>query len=113
MTDEEMAEEIANKRCHDIMCYGHCSFNSPKHHRCGEWHREYNCALAGLKAGRPQWHKVANGDLPKIGSSCLVYLANDFVIIARLREDNVWTTNGHNAFENVIAWCEIPKFDKE
>ena len=69
--------------------------------------------LAGLKAGRPQWHKVANGDLPKIGSSCLVYLANDFVIIARLREDNVWTTNGHNAFENVIAWCEIPTFDKE
>lgn len=48
--EEKIAEEIANKRCHEIMCYGHCSFNSPKHHRCGEWHREYNCALAGLKA---------------------------------------------------------------
>ena len=54
MTDEALgkkAEEIANKRCHEIMCWGHCSFSSPKHHRCGEWHREYNCALAGLKAG--------------------------------------------------------------
>jgi hypothetical protein len=65
MKDEEMAEEIANKRCHEIMCFGHCNFNSPKHHRCGEWHREYNCALEGLKAGRPQWHKVADGDLPR------------------------------------------------
>ena len=52
MKDEELAEEIANKRCHEIMCYGHCSFNSPKHHRCGEWHREYNCALEGIKTGR-------------------------------------------------------------
>ena len=39
---EKEAEEIANKRCHEIMCFGYCSFNSPKHHRCGEWHREYN-----------------------------------------------------------------------
>ena len=51
MKDEERAEEIANKRCHEIMCYGHCSFNSPKHHRCGEWHREYNCALDGYNEG--------------------------------------------------------------
>ena len=48
---EKDAEEIANKRCHEIMCYGHCSFNSPKHHRCGEWHREYECALKGAEFG--------------------------------------------------------------
>ena len=48
---EKEAEEIANKRCHEIMCYGHCSFSSPKHHRCGEWHREYNCALDGYHEG--------------------------------------------------------------
>ena len=48
---EKEAEEIANKRCHEIMCYGHCSFSSPKHHRCGEWHREYECALKGAEFG--------------------------------------------------------------
>jgi hypothetical protein len=52
MKDEEMAEEIANKRCHEFMCYGHCSFNSPEYHGCGGWHREYDCALKGIKAGR-------------------------------------------------------------
>jgi molybdopterin-guanine dinucleotide biosynthesis protein A len=68
--------------------------------------------LAGLEAGRPKWYKVADGDLPKIGKPCLVYLANDNVITAKLREDNVWTTNGRNAFENVIAWFEIPIYNK-
>ena len=48
---EKEAEEIANKRCHEIMCFGHCSFSSPKHHRCGEWHREYNCAKEGIEFG--------------------------------------------------------------
>ena len=46
---EKEAEEIANKRCHEIMCFEHCSFSSPKHHRCGEWHREYNCAKEGIE----------------------------------------------------------------
>ena len=78
MTDEEMAEEIANKRCHEIMCYGHCSFNSPKHHRCGEWHREYNCALEGIKAGRPQWHYVKDGDLPKVYQKCYFIYSNSY-----------------------------------
>ena len=78
-------------------------------------HEELYCA--GFEAGakyvhdRSKWHKVADGDLPKIDKPCLVYLVNDCVITARLREDNVWTTNGRNAFENVIAWCEIPKFE--
>ena len=64
---EKEAEEIANKRCHEIMCYGHCSFNSPKHHRCGEWHREYNCALAGLHEGQPKWHDLKKNpsDVPQ------------------------------------------------
>ena len=64
---ETEAEEIANKRCHEIMCYGHCSFSSPKHHRCGEWHREYECALKGAEFGynkANEWHYVKDGDLP-------------------------------------------------
>lgn len=54
-----------------------------------------------------EWHYVKNGDLPKTGNPCLVYLVNDCALVARLREDNVWTIDGHNAFENVIAWKEI------
>jgi hypothetical protein len=91
MKDEEMAEEIANKRCHEIMCYGHCSFSSPKHHRCGEWHREYNCALDGYHEGfkdcaksrlnvttisdcpiKDDWHYVKDGDYPKEKGNYLV-----------------------------------------
>ena len=114
MKDEEMAEEIANKRCHEIMCYGHCSFNSPKHHRCGEWHREYNCALAGLKAGRPRWHKVADGDLPKENKLYLVAIKDNGLAIAYFNGRH-WETKfnlgdfGH-LVETVIAWCEIPQF---
>ena len=65
---EKEAEEIANKRCHEIMCYGHCSFSSPKHHRCGEWHREYNCAKEGIEFGynkANEWHYPSKGELPK------------------------------------------------
>ena len=61
---EKEAEEIANKRCHEIMCFGHCSFSSPKHHRCGEWHREYNCAKEGIEFGynkANEWHYVKDG----------------------------------------------------
>ena len=114
MFDKE-AEEIANKRCHEIMCYGHCSFNSPKHHRCGEWHREYNCALEGIKAGRPQWHDAKNGDLPN--GSCLVFYKDTSGVNSYSVVHPSWYIAGIKAFfENnprIIAWCEIPSFDKE
>ena len=61
---EKEAEEIANKRCHEIMCFGHCSFSSPKHHRCGEWHREYNCAKEGIEFGynkANEWYLLKDG----------------------------------------------------
>ena len=53
MTDEEKAEEYAIENW--------------------EWYeagqKDYEALkqafLAGLKAGRPKWHKVADGDLPK------------------------------------------------
>ena len=59
---EKEAEEIANKRCHEIMCYGHCSFSSPKHHRCGEWHREYECALKGAEFGYNKANEWQTGE---------------------------------------------------
>ena len=118
MKDEEIAEEIANKRCHEIMCYGHCSFNSPKHHRCGEWHREYNCALEGLKASRPQWHDTRHAtcieDYPQDKDKLYAFKVNkakyekDTPIIEYMigsSDDCYYEAMMHK----VIAWCEIPK----
>ena len=120
MKDEEKAEEIANKRCHEIMCYGHCSFNSPKHHRCGEWHREYNCALEGLKAGRPQWHDLRKdpNDLPDEGTYLVVWQnARGYreTMLMNYEEDDEeklhWFDDEQDCWDNdVIAWCEIPQF---
>lgn len=95
MTEEQKAEEIANKRCHEIGCFGHCNFSSPKHHRCGEWHREYNCALDGYHEGfkdcaksrlnvttisdcpiKDDWHYVKDGDYPKDNKPVLCILGN-------------------------------------
>lgn len=55
MTDEEMAEEYADK--YNIMNED----LSPKSPR----HIVLECFLAGFKASRPKWHKVAERDLPK------------------------------------------------
>jgi len=82
MTVEQKAEEIANKRCHEIMCFGHCNFSSPKHHRCGEWHREYNCALDGYHECQKEheWHDLEKDptDLPKHTNSVLGYCRGDY-----------------------------------
>ena len=116
MKDEEMAEEIANKRCHEIMCYGHCSFNSPKHHRCGEWHREYNCALEGIKAGRPQWHDLEKEptDLPKDNHNVWCKALDHYGEGWYDKDTNTWTLiyRGYH-LHCIEAWCEIPTFDKE
>lgn len=70
--------------------------------------------LAGLKAGRPQWHKVADGDLPKIENRIVLcvciggYINNEPNYVYKLL-----TSREFCLFQPVIAWCEIPTFDKE
>lgn len=63
------AEKIAYKKlCSERICYYHCNFSSPKHHRCGEWHRCYESAKEGMELGYDkanEWHYVKDGDLPK------------------------------------------------
>ena len=115
MKDEEMAEEIANKRCHEIMCYGHCSFNSPKHHRCGAWHREYNCALEGLKAGRPQWHTpdVPTSQIHKVVLGYIKHYNSKRFCLVRRNGEWWYDAGTYNDEVKLIAWCEIPTFDKE
>lgn len=109
---EKEAEEIANKRCHEIMCYGHCSFSSPKHHRCGEWHREYNCAKEGIEYAynkANEWHYVKDGDLPKTTTPVLVILESGVPYVSWISSDKGWwfCTNYYTGEDKVIAWKEI------
>lgn len=58
------------------------------------------------------WHDLRKypEDLPEKGLWVLT-VRNGVQLLAYLREDSVWTTDGHNAFENVTAWCRIPRYE--
>ena len=111
---EKEAEEIANKRCHEIMCFGHCSFSSPKHHRCGEWHREYNCAKEGIEYGynkANEWHFVKDGDYPKDRTEKKYLVALKSEYSGFFYETDIWCESLHCFASNnptkVYAWKEI------
>ena len=126
MTAEQKAEEIANKRCHEIGCFGHCNFSSPKHHRCGEWHREYNCALDGYNEGfkdcakarlnvttisdcpiKDDWHYVKD-ELPELYKDVLVVFPRGDCDVKRLTNHNEWVGRGSwCSLTDVVAWKEI------
>ena len=129
MTAEQKAEEIANKRCHEIMCYGHCNFSSPKHHRCGEWHREYNCALDGYHEGfkdcaksrlnvttisdcpiKDDWHYVKDEGTPIHEGHYLVCLRNknhDILDCWILFDKDVGWYSLQVRLVDIYAWKEI------
>ena len=117
---EKEAEEIANKKlCSERICYNHCNFNSPKHHRCGDWHRIYECAKESAEFGynkANEWHKVADGDLPKENKLYFVKIKDNGLAIAYFNGRH-WETRynlgdyGH-CVETVIAWREIPTFEE-
>ena len=118
MTDEEMAEEYRKDLKSkfflsvpqlDLACQGY-----------------KDGFIAGLKAGRPQWHDLRKdpNDLPKeVGNYLVCYLdtmlnRNVFMLeYVDFLEDSRWideTSHEIEKFdEGVIAWCEIPTFDKE
>lgn len=54
MSDEEMAEEYARE---NEEVYG-----SDEYGDITDYNNIKEAFLAGLKAGRPKWHKVADGD---------------------------------------------------
>ena len=79
--------------------------------------------LAGLKAGKPQWHNLEKdpNDLPDEGTYLVVW-QNDKgykeIFIMNYEEDDEedlhWVDGDcENQDEYIIAWCEIPTFDKE
>ena len=70
--------------------------------------------LAGLKAGRPQWHDLRKDptDLPKDTVSVLI--SRGLPRTDRARYNGKWYGYySDDEIEDVIAWCEIPTFDKE
>ena len=84
--------------------------------------------LAGLKAGSPQWHKVADGDLPEKEDVCLIYTTKGFLLGhyeqggsdgkvdycgEPYSDFTEYPSEEELVANEVIAWCEIPTFDKE
>lgn len=100
MTDEEMAEkyviDTGNNDC------------------------TIEAFLAGLKAGRPEWHKVADGDLPEaenhFWSRTVLFQTNKGSLIIGFYDHAVkawFEKSTDDIVFNVIAWCEIPKYTEE
>lgn len=118
MIDEEMAEDYANEYVpliapiddkfyiltkEDIVkILRDCSIDS---------------YLDGLKAGRPKWHKVTDGDFPKrderfTANVSVPVMIQDNAFACYCYDDKQWYSRGI-VLSNVIAWCEIPKFEEE
>lgn len=85
--------------------------------------------LAGLKAGSPKWHKVADGDLPKPNIAVLIGLQfekriTNYIAYYRPSIKKWQLYNLHEAqrqpidddyidSDEVIEWCEIPTYTDE
>ena len=101
MTDEEMAEEYANT----VKC---------------EWENDtywVDCRdevtdayLAGLKAGKPKWHKVADGDLPDIECSVLIYCIGGYRIEKYYKDKKLF---GEFSLNFVHGWQYLPDYIEE
>lgn len=107
MTDKEMAEQFAdNISGLELTCSLLSAKDKSHAYRLGR----YDGFLAGLKAGRPKWHKVADGDLPKDENDVLVYSGEDWRMCVGRYSPNykAWETGC-----DTIAWCEMPKYTEE
>ena len=100
MTDEEMAEEYArNEMPFDILENGEKIYTE---NDIKEAH------LAGLKAGRPKWHKVADGDLPKkedLEMQVLCFTHDGYQLLSLFSDPKPIFKH-----YEVIAWCEMSEY---
>ena len=53
------------------------------------------------------WHYPSQGELSPRGEQVLCWLWNGNYVLAFIREDDEWTTNGKNAFDGVKCWQYI------
>ncbi len=119
MTDEEMAEEKGNE---------YISLQKQNVYARLQRKGYIDGFLAGLKAGRPQWHKVADGDLPEKEDVYLIYTTKGY-LLGHYEQGGAdgkvdycgepysdfteYPSEEELVANEVIAWCEIPTFDKE
>lgn len=70
--------------------------------------------FAGLRAGRPKWHKVTD-KLPEENQWVLVYDGSYTVCNYHSYTSIKWLDVYENEVceSNIIAWCEIPKYTEE
>ena len=122
MKDEEMAEEYAEEYRKTFRYYrtwnGQVVDKSPSTIVEQSFKDGF---LAGLKAGRPQWHDLRKdpNDLPKVkkGTSCtpvIILDSNKYFSVAHYCKGTIagaFMIDGRQW--ETIAWCEIPTFDKE
>ena len=97
MTEEEkhLAEEWWNTKDYPARCKGNCM----------------EAFHAGYKAGKPKWHKVADGDVPCDNRDVL---SDKGEIVYYDNINGYWIDNKASVeIDNVDAWCEIPKFEEE
>lgn len=122
MKDEEMAEEYTTKNGFGSDCNNLTSYDANK-----EIEQAF---LAGLKAGRPQWHEIESKISPKreISKKYMPKSEEKVLLKYHFYDDNeVHISDGYyDAYDFqfhiannpkhrivcVIAWCEIPTFDK-
>ena len=100
MKDEEMAEEYANKaHTHNIL----------------NWEKLKQAFLAGLKAGRPQWHKadVPTSPINKVVLGYIKHYNSKLFCLVGWNGKWWYDAGTYNDEVKLIAWCEIPTFDKE
>ena len=115
MKDEEMAENFANDFDYTD------NSNYENNYQKDPEKIAYESYLEGLKAGRPQRHDLQKdpNDLPKDNGIKLCYTRTAKYVCASYDEEyNCWGFVFNNLEHCVpssviIAWCEIPTFDKE
>lgn len=127
--EEAEAEMYANKKhCSKCINVGDC-VESAIEDRCKTYRESYADYLAGIKAGKPKWHKVADGDLPEPNIAVLIclqfekwtttYIAYYRPTIKKWQMYNLSEAqrqpivDDYIDSEEVIAWCELPKYEEE
>ena len=113
MTDEEMAEQFAdNINGLDLTC----SLLSAKDKRHAYRLGRYDGFLAGLKAGRPQWH-TPDARLPEEEGDYLFCLRDGEettmydIMGVSIDENGYVSLDSHIwSITDVIAWTELPTY---
>ena len=99
MTDKEMAEEWVKS-------------NSDESVYSFQGEQLQNAFLAGLEAGRPQWHKVSE-QIPTEEKDYIVKLTDGTVDVMTVALDGnlepYLLSPEFDFYKDVEKWCEIPK----